>query len=54
MPNVKSLGLLSQRQRERFQALGILEYETGTTSDVDQDIEEERRIRAGEIEAPAH
>ena len=52
VPNVKSLGLLSDRQRERFQALGILQYETNTTSDVDADIEEERRVRAGEIEAP--
>ena len=53
VPNVKSLGLLSDRQRRRFEELGILQYETNTTSDVDQDIEEERRIRAGEIEAPA-
>jgi hypothetical protein len=52
VPNVKSLGLLSDRQRERFQQLGILEYEHNTTSDVDQDLEEVRRIRAGEIEAP--
>jgi len=50
VPNVKSLGLLSPRQRERFQALGILQYEHETTSDVDADIEEERRIRAGELE----
>lgn len=53
VPNVKSLGLLSDRQRERFQQLGILEFENNTTSDVDQDIEEERRIRAGETEAAA-
>jgi P-aminobenzoate N-oxygenase AurF len=53
VPNVKSLGLLSPRQRERFARLGILEYETNTTSDVDHDIEEERRIRAGETERPA-
>jgi hypothetical protein len=46
VPNVKSLGLLSPRQRERFQALGILQYEHETTSDVDADIEEERRIRS--------
>ncbi len=52
VPNVKSLGLLSDRQRARFEALGILQYETNTTSDVDADAEEERRIRAGEIEAP--
>ena len=51
VPNVKSLGLLSDRQRVRFQELGILQYESNTTSDVDQDIEEERRIRAGEIAA---
>jgi hypothetical protein len=37
VPNVKSLGLLSPRQRERFAALGILEFEHGTTSDVDQE-----------------
>jgi hypothetical protein len=37
VPNVKSLGLLSARQRERFAALGILEFEHGTTSDVDQE-----------------
>ena len=53
VPNVKSLGLLSDRQRRRFEALGILQYETNTTSDVDADIEEERRVRAGEIEASA-
>jgi len=52
VPNVKSLGLLSDRQRVRFEQLGILQYESNTTSDVDQDIEEERRIRAGEIAAP--
>jgi hypothetical protein len=50
VPNVKSLGLLSERQRERFAGLGILEYETNTTSDVDQDIEEERRLRGGELD----
>ncbi len=53
VPNVKSLGLLSERQRQRFQALGILQYEHNTTSDVDADIEEERRIRAGELELSA-
>ena len=51
VPNVKSLGLLSDRQRERFAALGILEFETNTTSDVDQDIEEERKRRSGELAA---
>jgi len=50
VPNVKSLGLLSERQRQRFADLGILEFETNTTSDVDQEIEEERR-RRGETEA---
>ena len=38
VPNVKSFGLLSQRQRERFAALGILEFEHGTTSDEDHDL----------------
>ncbi len=52
VPNVKSLGLLSNRQRERFEQLGILQYESETSSDVDQEIEEERRMRSGEIEAP--
>jgi hypothetical protein len=47
VPNVKSLGLLSDRQRERFHALGILEYESGTTSDIDQAIAEEKRRQAG-------
>ncbi len=51
VPNVKSLGLLSSRQRARFEQLGILEFETNTTSDIDQDIEEERRVRAGESAA---
>ena len=53
VPNVKSLGLLSDRQRERFEKLGILQFENEATSDVDHDIEEERRMRSGEIEAPA-
>ena len=53
VPNVKSLGLLSARQRERFEQLGILEYEHNSTSDVDHDVEIERRVRAGEIPAPA-
>jgi hypothetical protein len=49
VPNVRSLGLLrSERQRKRFHELDILQYEHETTSDVDQDIEEERRRRAGE------
>jgi hypothetical protein len=48
VPNVKSLGLLSDRQRRRFADLGILEFETGTTSDIDHDAEFERRIRSGE------
>jgi hypothetical protein len=50
VPNAKSLGLLSQRQRERFHALDILQYENHTTSDVDHDADLERRIRAGEVE----
>ncbi len=50
VPNVKSLGLLSERQRERFAALGILQYETNTTSDVDHDVDLERRVRAGETD----
>ena len=53
VPNVKSLGLLSDRQRRRFADLGILEFEAGTTSDIDHDIEFERRIRSGEIELSA-
>jgi P-aminobenzoate N-oxygenase AurF len=48
VPNVKSLGLLSDRQRARFAELGILEFEHETTSDVDQAIEEEKRRAAGE------
>lgn len=47
VPNVKSLGLLSDRQRARFADLGILEFESGTTSDIDQAIEEEKRRQAG-------
>lgn len=47
VPNVKSLGLLSDRQRVRFADLGILEFEGGTTSDIDQAIEEEKRRQAG-------
>ena len=43
VPNVKSLGLLSDRQRARFAALGILEFEHNTTSDADQAIEEQRQ-----------
>jgi hypothetical protein len=43
VPNVKSLGLLSERQRRRFEDLGILEFEGNTTSDIDQAVEEERR-----------
>jgi hypothetical protein len=49
VPNVKSLGLLaSERQRRRFHELDILQYEHETTSDVDQEIEEERRLRSGD------
>ena len=50
VPNVKSLGLLSPKQRARFEALGILDFETNTTSDVDHDMEIERRQRSGELE----
>ena len=50
VPNVKSLGLLSAKQRARFEALGILEFETNTTSDVDHDIDIERRQRNGELQ----
>jgi P-aminobenzoate N-oxygenase AurF len=50
VPNVKSLGLLSDRQRERFHALGVLQYENESTSDVDHDVEIERRIRSGELD----
>jgi hypothetical protein len=53
VPNVKSLGLLSPRQRQRFHDLGILEFEHGTTSDVDQEAEEERRARAQGAEQTA-
>jgi hypothetical protein len=49
VPNVKSLGLLSDRQRVRFEELGVLEFEHNTTSDIDQAIEEEARLRRGEI-----
>lgn len=48
VPNVKSLGLLSERQRARFAELGILEYESLPTSDVDQDLVEVDRMRSGE------
>lgn len=51
VPNVKSLGLLSDRQRARFAELDILEFEVNTTSDVDHDIEEERKLRSGELAA---
>jgi P-aminobenzoate N-oxygenase AurF len=50
VPNVRSLGLLSDRQRERFHALDILQYENESTSDVDHDIEIERRVRSGELD----
>jgi len=53
VPNIKSLGLLSDRQRARFADLGILEFEHGSSSDVDADIEEEQKIRSGEAEAAA-
>jgi hypothetical protein len=53
VPNVKSLGLLSDRQRQRFADIGILEFESNTTSDVDQDIAEEKRRQTGEESATA-
>jgi hypothetical protein len=34
----------------RFEQLGILAYESNITSDVDHDVEIERRVRAGELE----
>jgi hypothetical protein len=49
VPNVKSLGLLSERQRARFHALDILQYENETTSDAEHDMEIERRVRAGDL-----
>jgi hypothetical protein len=52
VPNVKSLGLLSDRQRQRFADLGILGFETGTTSDVDLDAREEVLRRDGEMPPP--
>lgn len=53
VPNVKSLGFLSDRQRERFDRMGILHFESENTSDVEHDIEMERRMRTGELEQPA-
>jgi len=53
VPNVKSLGLLSARQRQRFAELGILEFESHTTSDADHDLDEERKRRSGERGAAA-
>ena len=42
-----------QRQPRRLaDQLGILQHEHNTTSDVDADIEEEQKIRNGEIEFP--
>jgi hypothetical protein len=52
VPNVKSLGLLSDRQRQRFADLGILAFETGTTSDVDLDAREEALRREGQMPQP--
>jgi hypothetical protein len=53
VPNVKSLGLLSERQRQRFHALDILQYEHESTSDADHDMEIERRVRSGELSVAA-
>jgi len=49
VPNVKSLGLLSDRQRARFADLGILEFENNTTSDVDQAVDEVQRLRSADV-----
>jgi hypothetical protein len=38
VPNVKSLGLLSERQRARFHALDILQYEHEITSDAEHEL----------------
>ena len=40
-------------ERERFDQMGILQFESENTSDVDHDIEMERRMRRGELEQPA-
>ncbi|HVH17824.1 MAG TPA: ferritin-like domain-containing protein [Myxococcota bacterium] len=53
VPNVKSLGLLSERQRARFHAIDILQYENETTSDAEHDMEIERRVRAGDLRVVA-
>ena len=53
VPNVKSLGLLSERQRARFHAIDILQYEHETTSDAEHDMEIERRVRAGDLRVVA-
>jgi len=45
VPNVKSLGLLSERQRMRFHALDILQYEHETTSDAEHELEIVGRAR---------
>ena len=50
---MKSLGLLSERQRQRFHALDILQYENNSTSDMDHDADVERRARNGELESAA-
>jgi hypothetical protein len=47
VPNVKR-GLLPETQRKRFHEIDILQYEHETSSDVDHDLELERRIHAGE------
>jgi hypothetical protein len=51
VPNVKSLGLLSERQRRRFHDLDILQYENESTSDADHDMALEARVRSGEVAA---
>lgn len=51
VPNVKSLGLLSEKQRERFHKIDILRYENEPASDVEHHIALERRARLGDDSA---
>ncbi len=50
VPNVKSLGLLSDVQRSRFEKLGVLEFEDGSTSDVDHALDIAERRSQGEVD----
>jgi hypothetical protein len=52
VPNMKSLGLLSERQRERFDKLGILHFENGWPSDLDLEADEQLRRRNSRIASP--